>query len=242
MYLRHLHLHGLTPYLHAGSLQAHLVRAYLDYKAHPRIDQFPKPTLLTFETPPTYTCGRREIGTLTQSQISYLQCNSKAEFHEALRGGQTTFHGPGQLTAYLILSLNAHNLTPKSYVKLLEDVLIDTCSYYGVKGFTTDHPGVWTTEDDKIASLGVHLRRNVSSHGVGLNVNTDLGWFDRIVACGLVGKKATSLEKEGVPAKPVEDVGNILAACMADKLGGVRGVEIIRDENMLLMKRSERAG
>ena len=197
---------------------------------------------MTFETPPTYTCGRREVGKLTQSQISYLQCDGKAEFHEALRGGQTTFHGPGQLTAYLILSLNAHNLTPKSYVRLLEDALIDTCSYYEVKGFTTENPGVWTTEDDKVASLGVHLRRNVSSHGVGLNVNTDLKWFDRITACGLVGKRATSLEKVGVSKKAVEEVANILAACIAERIVGIRGVEITHDDNVSMIEGAKRAG
>lgn len=76
--------------------------------------------------------------------------------------------------------------------------MVGTCRDFGLRGtHLTEHPGVWigpgTDEDRKIASVGVHLRRNVSSHGVGLNVGVDLGWFDRIVACGLVGRRATSV-------------------------------------------------
>lgn len=83
---------------------------------------------------------------------------------------------------------------------LLEDSVIGTCRGYALRTHTTAHPGVWvgpgTDEDRKIASVGVHLRRNIASHGIGLNVSVDLGWFDRIVACGLVGRKATSIEWE----------------------------------------------
>lgn len=81
---------------------------------------------------------------------------------------------------------------------LLEKSVIATAARYGVEAFTTENTGVWTSEEDKLAAVGVHMRRNVTSHGVGLNVSTDLGWFGRIVACGLEGKRATSLEKEGV--------------------------------------------
>lgn len=70
----------------------------------------------------------------------------------------------------------------------------------------TENPGVWTTSDDKIAALGVHLRRNVTSHGVGLNVSTDLEWFERIVACGLEGKRTTSLLQEGVKLQGLFEV------------------------------------
>lgn len=97
----------------------------------------------------------------------------------------------------------------------------------------TANPGVWTSEEDKIASVGVHLRRGVASHGIGLNVSTDLGWFDRIVACGLVGKKATSLEKAGVHAVEVADVAVVLAECMGERLDGVEGVERIEENDVL---------
>ncbi len=225
MILRHIHLPGITKYSHATTLQSNLVRSFLDYKSQPRLSSHapPEPTLLTFQTSPTYTCGRRERGTLSASQITYLKNEGKAEFHEALRGGQTTFHGPGQLTVFLILSLLDHQLTPRSHIRLLETVTVETCLSYGIKGFTTEHPGVWITPDDKIASVGVHLRRYVSSYGVGLNVSVDLSWFDRIVACGLVGKRATSFEKEGVRGIGVEDVGRRFASYVAARLSGIDG-------------------
>jgi len=197
--LRHLHLPGLTPYLRASAIQDYLVRTHLDHKAAQSSSPPPGPVLLTFQTPPTYTCGRREVGTLSDSQIAHLRAGGTAEFYEALRGGQTTFHGPGQLTAYLTLSLQQHGLNTRTHVKLLEDSVIGTCEYYGLSTHTTENPGVWIgsqPDDQKIASVGVHLRRHIASHGIGLNVSVDLSWFDRIVACGLVGKRATNLEKE----------------------------------------------
>ncbi|MCJ1301392.1 hypothetical protein MMC08_004192 [Hypocenomyce scalaris] len=238
MHLQHLHLPSLTPYLRASAIQSHLVTAHLTYKTQtPALRARkapPPPLLLTFQTLPTYTCGRREIGTLTPSQISHLKASGRAEFHEALRGGQTTFHGPGQLTAYLILDLLAHRLTPRTHIRLLEDSLIAACASYGIKGLTTENPGVWVTDDEKIASVGVHLRRNVASHGIGLNVETNLEWFDRIVACGLVGKRATSFEKLGVKVEGgVEEVGRVLAEKVArylgkpDVNGGVDGVKAV---------------
>lgn len=197
--LRHLHLPGLTNYLRVAALQDRLVRVSLDHKATPNTIPASFPALLTFQTPPTYTCGRREIGKLSNSQISHLKAGGKADFYEALRGGQTTWHGPGQLTAYLIVSLKEHELDTRSHITLLEDSVIATCKHLELATHTTNNPGVWvgTAPDDrKICSVGVHLRRNIASHGIGLNVSVDLSWFDRIVACGLVGKQATSIETE----------------------------------------------
>ncbi|CAD6589128.1 MAG: hypothetical protein ASARMPREDX12_003611 [Alectoria sarmentosa] len=183
MRLRHLHLPGLTAYLRASAIQDSLVRLHLDHKASHLTAPAPSPVLLTFQTAPTYTCGRREVGALSPEQKAHLRADGKAEFHEALRGGQTTFHGPGQVTAYLILSLQEHKLNARTHVRLLEDSVI----------------GVWigsSPDERKLASVGVHLRRHIASHGVGLNVTVKLCWFDRIVACGLPEKKATSIEKE----------------------------------------------
>ena len=199
MRLRHLHLPGLTPYKHASAIQEHLVRLHLDLKASRSTAPAPNPVLITFQTPPTYTCGRREIGALSYSQKNYLRAGRKAQFYEALRGGQTTFHGPGQVTAYLILSLQEHNLNPRTYVRLLEDSVIGTCGDFWLEARTTENPGVWigpSQNERKLASVGVHLRRHIASHGIALNVTVQLLWFDRIVACGLPDKKATSLQKE----------------------------------------------
>ena len=197
--LRHLHLPALTSYPRVSAIQERVVAAHIGHRAAEPNDASLEPVLITFQTPPTYTCGRREIGTLTESQIAHLRAGGKAEFYEALRGGQTTFHGPGQLTAYLILSLREHGFNVRSHIDLLEKAVIGTCKHYSLPAHNTHNPGVWIgsePDDRKIASVGVHLRRYVTSHGIGLNVSVDLSWFDRIVACGLVGKKATSIEKE----------------------------------------------
>ncbi|KAL9135796.1 MAG: hypothetical protein Q9175_002993 [Cornicularia normoerica] len=225
MRLRHLHLPGLTPYLRASAIQEHLVRLHLDHKASQLTPPGPSPgpVLLTFQTPPTYTCGRREVGTLSREQKAHLRADGKAEFHEALRGGQTTFHGPGQLTAYLILSLQEHNLNARTYVRLLEDSVIGTCAGYWLETHTTENPGVWTgsnPDERKLASVGVHLRRYIASHGVGLNVTVKLWWFDRIVACGLPEKKATSIEKEYRCMKP--EKGPIIKVLAPLRVSGKR--------------------
>jgi lipoate-protein ligase B len=149
-----------------------------------------------------------------------------------MRGGQTTFHGPGQLVAYPILDLRTHKLSPRCYVAMLEKSLIATCARYGIEAMTTENTGVWTSEDDKIAAIGVHMRRNITSHGIGLNVNTDLWWFDRIVACGLEGKRATSFVKQGVEREDVDSVGKMFAEEVAAKLEGVEGVERVGKEEV----------
>ena len=199
MKLRHLHLPGLTSYLRTSAIQEHLVRLQLNRKAAepplPALD----PVLLTFQTTPTYTTGRRETLFTSPKQITYLQANGKAEHQPALRGGATTFHGPGQVTAYLVLDLKAHGLGVESYVRLLEDSAMGTCAYYGLETFTTRNPGLWIgprPRERKLVSLGVHVRRYITSHGLGVNVNVDLWWFDRIVMCGLKGMRATNIEQE----------------------------------------------
>ncbi|KAL8675215.1 MAG: hypothetical protein Q9168_000335 [Polycauliona sp. 1 TL-2023] len=235
--LRHLHLPGLTTYTHPVGIQARLLSLHLAslpsaIASPPAIPQ-PPPTLLTFQTTPTYTCGRREISRLDPSQISHLRASGQADFHESLRGGQTTFHGPGQLTAFLILNLKTHGFTSRSYVKFLEISVIAVLAHYGITGIRTNNPGVWTTGDEgrKIASVGVHLRRYITGFGVGLNVDTDLGWFERIVMCGLPGKRATSFEEEGVRGKNVEEVGGVLARVVAERLEGCEGrVEMVTQE------------
>lgn len=221
------------------------------------------PSVITAQFYPVYTCGRREVGKVTAAQERYLRANGRADFVEALRGGQTTFHGPGQLVAYPILDLRdgrmvrsqngerdaataaasgyremmgerseQHGSTSaRKYVSILEQSVIATCAAFGVKSFTTEHPGVWTTPEKKIAALGVHLRRHVTSHGIGLNVSTDLWWFDRIVACGLEGKKTTSLEAEGASvhgsAIEVDEVARVFVDELARSLGVIDGIEVV---------------
>ncbi|THX83007.1 lipoyltransferase [Aureobasidium pullulans] len=233
MLIRHIKLPGIVPYIKAANLQQDLVTKFLAHKASPATTKAPIPTIITAEFSPVYTCGRREVGTVSEKQQAFLRDGGNAEFYEALRGGQTTFHGPGQLVAYPIIDLKKHNLSPRNYVCLLEKILIKTCSRYGIKAMTTEHPGVWTTPDDKISALGVHLRRNITSHGIGLNINTDLKWFSRIVACGLEGKRTTSFENEGVKDQSVPEVADAFVQQLADSLEGIDGVELVSEESVM---------
>ena len=288
MRLRHYHLPGLVRYQTAASLQDQIVTQLLASKASkdPGSPKFflkgpsngseangavpfpskaaalvpaPYPSVITAQFHPVYTCGRREVGKVTAAQERYLRADGRADFVEALRGGQTTFHGPGQLVAYPILDLRDRrmlqlqdgereiygvrgceigkqarqhgSISARKYVSILEKSVIGTCAAYGVKSFTTEHPGVWTTPENKIAALGVHLRRHVTSHGIGLNVNTDLWWFDRIVACGLEGKKTTSIEAEGARVHggsiEVDEVAKVFVAEVAKSLGVIDEIEIV---------------
>lgn len=154
------------------------------------------------------------------------------------RGGLTTFHGPGQLVIYPILDLRSvssarfpNGLSARCYVNVLEEATIRTLARCGITGMRTENPGVWVNEQKKIAALGVHLRRYVTMFGVGLNVTTDLGWFDRITACGLEGKEVTSMLAEGgglVEGKhkgslAMRDVARIWADEFATSIWGEEG-------------------
>jgi lipoate-protein ligase B len=221
--LRHIHLPGSVAYQRAARLQEHLVARFLASKP-PSNAPVPAPHIITAQFTPVYSCGRREVGTVSAPQQDYLRANGRADFVEAMRGGQTTFHGPGQLVAYPIVDLRTHALSPRCYVGMLEKSLIATCAYHGIQAMTTENTGVWTSEDDKIAAIGVHMRRNITSHGIGLNVHTDLWWFDRIVACGLEGKRTTSFRKLGAERPSVESVGEVFAEEVAKRLDGLEGV------------------
>jgi lipoate-protein ligase B len=145
--------------------------------------------LLLVEHAPVITLGR-------SSHREHLLRPEGVEVVEVERGGDVTFHGPGQLVGYPILDLSQHRQDLHWYLRSLEAVLIDALDALGVpaerrEGLT----GVWT-RGKKIASLGVHVKQWVTWHGFALNVSTDLSWFDRIVPCGIDGVVMTSIERE----------------------------------------------
>lgn len=157
-------------------------------------------TLLLLEHPPVITMGRNAGAQNIVASREFLSANG-VELHETNRGGDVTFHGPGQLVGYPIFDLRAFEprIGVVDFVRKLEEVLIRTCGDLGVvteriPGLT----GVWTQNDPpgKIAALGVHISRAVTSHGFALNVNTDLNYFKLIVPCGISDKPVTSLEQE----------------------------------------------
>ncbi len=211
--LRQIHL-GLCKYSRAATIQARLVRDKLDLKHRSIVDR--SVTVLTAEFLPVYTSGRRE-DTYAAEKVLDLTRNGNIEYHAAERGGQLTFHGPGQLVAYPILDLNAFALGARKWINLLENTVIQVCREYNVSTRSRPDTGVWTSDNDKIASIGVHLRRNITSHGMALNVSTDLAYFDRIVACGLPSARATSLEEHGIHI-PTEAVARVFVQKLAYNL------------------------
>jgi lipoyl(octanoyl) transferase len=151
-------------------------------------------TLLLVEHPHVYTLGRnarREHVLATRDQLEALG----VEVFDTDRGGDVTYHGPGQLVGYPVLDLSEHRRDLAWYMRSLEEVLVGVAQEFGVQaGRQKGAAGVWV-ENEKLAAMGVHVSRWITSHGFALNVNTDLSYFDGIVPCGLRGKGVTSLEK-----------------------------------------------
>ena len=175
---------GLMDYAAALALQKETEQAVLS-------GQSPD-TLLLLEHPHTFTLGRR--GTIDNILAAReVLAALGAEVHETNRGGKITYHGPGQLVGYPIFNLNPDRRDVHRYVRDVEEALIRTLADFGVtsfriKGLTGVH-----TEQGKIAALGIHIARWVTTHGFALNVTTDLSYFDWIIACE--GEPVTSLER-----------------------------------------------
>uniref|UniRef100_A0A1I8HNY5 Octanoyl-[acyl-carrier-protein]:protein N-octanoyltransferase LIPT2, mitochondrial n=3 Tax=Macrostomum lignano TaxID=282301 RepID=A0A1I8HNY5_9PLAT len=158
--------------------------------------------LLLLEHRPVYTVGIRGVDPANSAdgdtdQLAARLRSIGAEFHRADRGGLLTFHGPGQLVAYPMLDLRNHGRSLRDYVCRLQRTVVDLCARgYGLgDARTTEDVGVWIA-DRKVAALGVHAANYLTSHGVAINCNVDLAWFQHIVPCGLLGKSVTSLTNE----------------------------------------------
>lgn len=154
--------------------------------------------LLFCEHPHVITLGRN--GKRDNLRVNdRLLAQQQVEFHHTDRGGDITYHGPGQIVGYPILDLADHRRDVRWYVEQLEEVMIRAAADFGVLAKRdAAHRGVWVATpagDEKLAALGVHLSRWVTSHGFAFNVSTDLRYFDWIVPCGIAGSRATSLEK-----------------------------------------------
>jgi lipoate-protein ligase B len=202
---------GLLPYGPACELQRQLVGAR---KACAVPD-----VLLLCEHPHVITLGRnggREHllagdGLLAEKQI---------ELHATDRGGDITYHGPGQIVGYPILDLAEHRRDVRWYVEQLEEVMIRTAADYGIAARRIEgRHGVWIDApggEEKLGALGVHISRWVTSHGLACNVSTDLRYFDWIVPCGIAGKRATSLERALGRPVACEEVRERLTAHFGD--------------------------
>jgi lipoyl(octanoyl) transferase len=116
-------------------------------------------------------------------------------FYQTKRGGQITFHGPGQLVCYPIINLQTLKIPIRTFVYGLEESIIKLCSHYNICSERSPNTGVWVG-NNKICAIGLQVTRDITSHGLALNCDNDLTWFDHIVPCGIVGKGVTSLSKE----------------------------------------------
>lgn len=171
--------------------------------------------LLLVEHPPVITVGRSGNARDVLADGERL-AGLGVEVEETNRGGEVTFHGPGQLVAYPIIDLTRRGRDLHRYLRDLEAWLVRLCRSYGVPAHAdSPHTGVWV-EDRKIASIGIAVRRWVTMHGVALNVDVDLGYFGLIVPCGMPEVQMTSLAAELDEAPPMQEVAARAAALFAE--------------------------
>lgn len=196
---------GSADYKAAWDLQEELFQSILDQKVANRqlVNEEQVRTqdhLLFCEHPPVYTMGK-------SGKLEHLLADTTelerigAQYYRINRGGDITFHGPGQLVAYPILNLDHFFSDVHRYLRYLEEIIIKILGHYGLKGERSEgETGVWLDvgkpEARKICAMGVKASRWVTMHGWAFNVNTDLSYFDKIVPCGIRDKAVTSLEKE----------------------------------------------
>jgi lipoate-protein ligase B len=188
---------GMVPYGEAVALQMRLLEAR-------RAGEIPD-TLVLLEHPPVITCGRgTQPGHILADDAILAQRG--VEVHETARGGDVTFHGPGQLVGYPIVDLETRGRDVHRFLRSMEAALIPALARFGIAGGTIPQlTGVWVG-NDKIAAIGVAVKRWVTWHGFALNVDVDLAYFDLIVPCGLEGRGVTSMAKLLGAAPPMEAV------------------------------------
>jgi lipoate-protein ligase B len=193
---------GLVGYREAWDLQQQL--------AEERSRNEIPDTLLLFEHPHTYTIGRR--GTRDHVYLNEAELEARGiTCLEVDRGGDVTYHGPGQLVGYPILDLGTAPDVGR-YLRGLEECLIETLADFGVKaGRIPDYTGVWIG-DGKIAAIGVKISRGITTHGFALNVTTDLSLFGHILACGIADKGVTSIQQQLGSAPPMSEVEDAVIA------------------------------
>ncbi len=183
-----------SPYAEALAFQEILFKQLLDLKAAG------KPTsnsVIILEHEPVYTLGKSG----NEGNLKVPVEETGARFFKTNRGGDITYHGPGQLTVYPLFDLDNIGIGVREYVERLESCIIDCIAEYGIKGERLESAsGVWldahSAKPRKICAIGIKVSRGVSMHGLAFNVNTDLSFFNHIIPCGLEDKGVTSLQEE----------------------------------------------
>lgn len=205
---------GILGYQESFEYQEKLFQAILNQKIEIRQENLLENTrnyFLFVEHPHVFTLGKH--GQMEHLLIKFTDLESKnATFHKTNRGGDITYHGPGQIIGYPILDLDNFFTDIHKYLRFLEECIILTLEEYGIKaGRSAGETGVWidhnTPFSRKICAMGVRASRWVTMHGFAFNVNADLDYFDYIIPCGIKGKSVTSLNTElGMAEVPVAEV------------------------------------
>jgi len=223
---------GFKDYKETWDYQAVLFNRLVDFKKitpgdSPEVKEAPHGTLIFVEHPHVYTLGKS--GSENNLLVDYIQLKARnASFYRIDRGGDITYHGPGQLVGYPIFDLNAINVGLKDYIYRLEEAIILTLSEYSLKASRLEGgTGVWLDPEvkgraRKICAIGVKASRFVTMHGFAFNVNTNLEYFNYINPCGFTDKGVTSLEKELGETLDFEAVKRVVK----DKLEEIFDLEI----------------
>lgn len=217
---------GLIDYKKAWDYQASLFEEILAIKSANRnlaeADQQPSKNYLIFcEHPHVYTLGKsgNEKNLLLDAEGLRRE---NASYYHINRGGDITYHGPGQWVVYPVIDLENFFTDIHRYMRLMEEAVIHTCRDYGVSsGRIPGLTGVWVDNDNptdarKICALGVKTSRWVTMHGLAFNVNVDLRYFNHIVPCGIDDKAVTSLERESGSLQKMDEVGNLLKSKLVE--------------------------
>jgi lipoyl(octanoyl) transferase len=210
---------GLIDYQEAWDLQEVLFNELIEQKRSGVT--YPQSHLLVCEHPHVYTLGKSGDATHLLADEVKLQ-DLDAQFYKINRGGDITYHGPGQLVVYPILDLEQFFTDIHKYMRFLEESVIETLANFGVQGTRIEGlTGVWILgiPPRKIAAFGVKCSRWVTMHGIGFNVNTDLKYFNQIVPCGISDKEVTSLANELTEAVDMAEVKKLLVVSMMNLFG-----------------------
>ena len=198
---------GLVPYGEAWAYQKEVHRQVVEGKR--------PPTLLLLEHPRVITLGRKATGENLLFPESWYR-EQGFELYWVERGGDVTYHGPGQLVGYPIFPVDRE---VRRFLRQLEEVIVKVAAAYGIAAYPTPgYAGVWVGED-KLCAIGVAVKEGVSLHGFALNVSTDLNDFSVIIPCGLKGKGVTSLEKLLLRKVPMAEVKGRVVEAFAQVFG-----------------------
>lgn len=217
---------GLIDYKEAWDYQEKLFKGTVDQKIRIRNGETNEPTknyVLFCQHPHVYTLGKsgkKEHLLLDEKGLS----EHDATYYEINRGGDITYHGPGQLVVYPIFDLDHFFSDIHKYLRYLEEAVINTLAEYGIEGARVDGlTGVWIEGDTprarKICAMGVKSSRWVTMHGIGFNVNSDLSYFSHIIPCGIDDKAVTSIERELGHPVDFDEVAQVFREKLADQFG-----------------------